>query len=203
MERDLIQDNPRFKKPALAVLALFEGDRPRRRDEVEAAASEGWDDTQHMSPSVTIDMLVRNHLLAEQVLVDGEVYDGTLDDIQTDERIPDDAEVWSCLVATEQGRRLCEEHKPANALHALFEERPQYADVFSAALWACANEGGCSRADLEAQIGAMPQLQSDPETGRRRVYPQYFIDELESVGAIAWDGAWRVTEAGRAAVGQC
>ena len=34
----------------------------------------------------------------------------------------------------------------------------------------------------------------------KKVYPQYFLDALECAGGIAWDGAWRTTDAGRAAL---
>ena len=82
-------------------------------------------------------------------------------------------------------------------MRTLFDEHPRYADVFRAALWACSNEGGCSRADLEAQIGALSPTK-DGEPDGAKVYPQYFIDALESAGAIAWEaGTWHATPTGQ------
>lgn len=199
MEHDLINDNPQLKQPVLAVLGRFDDERPRRRSELEQALAQTWDPAFGRTPAVVIDILVRRKALTEQVYVDGEPYAGKLEDIQTDETIPDDAEAWSALSVTEKGRNLAARHQPGAALRTLFEEHPEYEDVFKAALWACSDEKGCSRADLESQINQMPQLKPDAQTGRTRVYPQFFIDSLETAGGIAWqDGAWRATTAGKA-----
>ncbi len=200
MEHNLVQDNPRLKQPVRAVLAQFEDNAVRRRDEVERAVEPGWDATCAASPAIAVDILVRNRALSEQAFVDGEPYDGKLSDVLTDERVADDAEAWSTLELTEEGRRLAAACAPENALRALFDERPRYTDAYLAVLWACSDKDGCTRSDLEAQLGDLSALQPDPQTGRRTVYPQHFIDALESAGAIVWDGAWRTTEAGRAAL---
>jgi hypothetical protein len=196
MEHDLIVDNPHLKKPTLAVLGLFEGDEPLRRNDVEARAAEGWEASFAHNPTVVVDILVRTRALAEQTYVNGEPYPGTLEDVQTDENVPDDAEAWTSLSITEKGRDLLERHTPANALYALFDEKPEHADVFRAVLWACDTDEGCPRAELEKQIDEV----AGPQDPRAKVYPQYFIDALETAGGIAWDGAWKTTPAGRAFV---
>ena len=197
MERDLILTNPQLKKPVLTVLGLFGGaNEPQRRSDVEQAVQGLWEGAFRQGPAATIDILVRNGALVQSVFVNGEPYDGTFDDLQTDETVPDDAEAWACVALTETGLALRDAHDPAATLQGLFDERPQYAEVFETVLWACSNDGGCSRMALESQIAGMPQLQPDPQSGRTRVYPQYFIDALESAGGIVWDGAWKATPAG-------
>ena len=72
--------------------------------------------------------------------------------------------------------------------------------MFAAILDACSADEGATRAELERVVGEFPQIQPDPDTQRTLVYPQYFIDALESAGGIAWEGSWRTTDAGRALV---
>ena len=91
-----------------------------------------------------------------------------------------------------------DESRTAVEERALIRSKPAYRDVFAAILDACSADEGASRADLERTIDAQPQLQPGPATQRTTVYPQYFIDALETAGGIAWDGRWRTTDAGKA-----
>lgn len=200
LTRDVIGRNPRFKKPALAILKLVRSHGDAGRAEVERLAADSWPASFPESPSVVVDMLVRNKALVDRVTVDGEPYRGTLEDVQLDESVSEDADVAETLALTQDGARLLQDYAPQTTIAKLFESHPHYADVYRAALWACDGEQGCTRSDLEEQIKAMPQLQPDPETGQTRVYPQYFIDALETAGGIEWDGAWRTTPAGREAM---
>ncbi len=198
MEHDLINTNPHLKKPVLAILGLLEEGTPRRRDDLEHEAQKSWDPAYRHNPAAVVDILVRNGALLEQAYVNGEPYEGTLEDAQGDASLPDDAEAWTCASLSPEGTALRDRYAPDATVRALFEERPYYADVFRAALWACSAEDGCTRADLEAQIGALSPTK-DGEPGGAKVYPQYFIDALESAGAIAWQaGAWHATESGLA-----
>ena len=198
MEHDLINTNPHLKKPVLTILGLLEANTPRRRDELEREAAEKhWRPTFRHSPAAVVDILVRNGALNEQAYVNGEPYGGTLEDAQADKSLPDDAEAWTRVGLSPQGAALRDAYAPDVTVRTLFDEHPRYADVFRAALWACSNEGGCSRADLEAQIGALSPTK-DGEPDGAKVYPQYFIDALESAGAIAWEaGTWHATPTGQ------
>ena len=197
---DIIAANPRLKRPILKVLSIVGASVEADRAGVEGEAAEAWEGSYSQSPSTVVDILVRNGAIVERVLVNGEPYAGTLEDVQLDDNVPDDAVAVERLALTEKGVGLMERYAPASTLGALFASRPQYADVFQAVLWACDDERGCQRADLEAQLMAMPQLGRDPQTGRTSVYPQYFIDALETAGGIAWDGAWHTTAAGKAMI---
>lgn len=200
MGHDLIHDNPRLKGPIVSVLGQFSEQVERRRAEVEEALASSWDEGFAHTPAVVIDILVRDGSLTERVFVDGEPYGGSLEDAMVDDAVPNEAEAWSSLGITERGAALLADHEPAHALSVLFEERPQHADAFRAALWACSNEQGCSRADIERQINEV-LAQQGSGAGGQKVYPQYFIDALETAGGIAWsEGAWRITQAGRQAL---
>lgn len=199
---DLIKYNPLLKKPLLCTLSLCEEGEITDRLALECAAQEVWSDDYRQSPEVSIDILIRNGALTEQVFVDGAVYDGALEDIQLDETIPDDAVAEVCINMTEIGQHLLNAYAPETTLQTLLREKPQYHEVFLTALKTCDSECGCSRTDLESALNEMPPLQPNPDTLRREVYPQYFIDALEAAGGIVWQGAWRTTDVGKAALAQ-
>lgn len=201
MERDPLHHNPHLKKPVLAILGLLEEGAPQRRSELERNASQKhWSPAYRHAPAAVVDILVRQGALTEQTYVDGEPYPGTLEDAQADQNLPDDSEAWTCVSLTPAGTALRTSYAPSTTVRALFDERPCYADVFQAALWACSAENGCTRADLETQIAALAPTKNG-EPGGAKAYPQYFIDELETAGAIAWQaGTWQATEAGLAAM---
>lgn len=194
MGEDIIKHNPMLKEPILTVLALAEeaGDRAT----LEATALQVWKPSFSQAPAAVIDTLVRHGLIAQQSYMNGEPYEGTLEDMQLDESVPDDATAEVRLAVTEAGRALAAAYDPASTLAALFGERPRYADVFSAILRAASADAGASREAIEAIVEAAAPTAADG----KKVYPQYFLDALECAGGIAWDGAWRTTDAGRAAI---
>lgn len=198
MTTDVIEHNPMLKKPLLAVLASVAQQADESRAAVEERASATWDDAYQQSPATCVDILVRNDALIERLLVDGEPYDGTLDDLQLDPDVPDDAVAEARITITETGRGLLAAYAPEATLRALIRSKPAYRDVFAAILDACSADEGATLADLEHIVSGQPQLQPDPATQRTAVYPQYFIDALETAGGIAWDGCWRTTDAGKA-----
>lgn len=194
MGEDIIKHNPMLKEPILTVLALAEevGDRAT----LETTALQAWKPFFSQAPAAVIDTLVRHGFLSQQAFVNGEPYEGTLEDMQLDESVPDDAVAEVRLAVTEAGRSLASSYDPASTLAALFGERPRYADVFSAILSACAAEAGATREAVEAIVEAAAPTAADG----KKVYPQYFLDALECAGGIVWGGAWRTTDAGRAAL---
>lgn len=194
MGEDIIKHNPMLKEPILAVLALAEdtGDRAT----LEATALQVWKPSFSQAPAAVIDTLVRHGFLSQQAFVNGEPYEGTLEDMQLDESVPDDAAAEVRLAVSEAGRALAAAYDPASTLAALFGERPRYADVFSAILNAASAADGASREAIEVIVEAATPTAADG----KKVYPQYFLDALECAGGITWDGAWRTTDAGRAAL---
>jgi hypothetical protein len=198
MTVELIKQNPSLKKPAMQVLSIAKDQPDLDRGGLEAAAQEVWSESFAHSPSVTVDILERADLLAEVVVIDGEVYDGTLEDVQLDASVPDDADCYTYIEITDAGVDALAEYDPAHTLSVLLEDHPQYEQVFRAALQACAADGGATRADVEAVIQPLITTKEDAEAGNQSVYPQFFIDSLETAGGIVWDGGWKITEAGKA-----
>lgn len=197
MTNDLIEHNPMLKKPLLEVLAISAQQAHESRQVIEERALEVWDDAYQQSPGVCVDILVRNGALTEQLLVDGESYDGTLEDLQVDADVAEDAVAEQRIALTDTGRELIEAYAPDTTLRALIAEKPQYRDIFATILRTCDAAQGATRSNLEVAISALPQLQPDPATQRTRVYPQFFIDALESAGGIVWNGSWHTTDAGK------
>lgn len=196
MTTELIKHNPLLKKPLLTLLSLAEREPNADRRALETAALAVWQDSFSQSPAVSVDILVRHGALTEQVFVNGEPYDDTLQDLQLDENVADDAQAEARITLTDAGRELLAAFAPEVTLASLLNERPQYREAFLTVLRACSSAAGCSRADLEAALTSRPELAPDPSTGRARVYPQFFIDALESAGGIAWQNAWHTTTAG-------
>lgn len=194
MAIDVVEHNPRLKMPVACVLELVADRRPHERGELESAAAKVWSDAFAQEPAVVIDVLVRAGAVVEELIVDGEAYDGTLEDIQLDESIPLEAEVSNVITVTDAGIDLSASLDPLNTLRELFAERPCYQDTFRRVLLACMPQEGASREALEQAVEAQGDVTS-PEG--ERVYPQFFMDALESAGGISWNGAWHITDAGR------
>lgn len=200
MTTDLIDHNPLLKKPLLTMLSLCESHPDAERRTLEQLALDQWSDEYRQSHATTLDILVRNDALSEQVYVDGEPYDGTLEDAQTDAAVADDAVAESRIAITSIGRELLDAYAADKTLRDLIAGKPHYLKVYTTILETCNAEAGASRTDLEQAVSALPALQPDTETQRTRVYPQYFIDALESAGGIVWQGAWHTTDAGKALI---
>ncbi len=198
MAIDVVEHNPRLKAPVACVLGLVADGALYARDEIERSATEAWADSFTQKPATVIDILVRAGAVSELLTVDGEPYDGTMEDIQLDESISLEAEVSDRIAITDAGRQLSSSIDPTNTLRALFDERPHYKETFKRVLSVCLPQEGASREALEQAIESCGSIIS-PDGAR--VYPQFFMDALESAGGIAWDGAWRTTDAGRQFVG--
>ena len=196
MGSNVIKHNPMLKQPIMLLLQLASKTSDAR--ELETMALQQWEPSFSQSPATVMDVLKRAGALEITTFMNGEPYAGTLDDMQLDESVPDDAEVSVQVQVTETGAELLAAYAPEHTLAQLFEEKPHYAEVFTGVLRQAAAPGGATREALEAVVDASPVSKPDAVTGQTKVYPQYFIDALETAGGIRWDGAWRATEAGTA-----
>lgn len=200
MSVEFIEHNTSFKKPAMLVLATCKDPDFATRGDVEAAVAEQWDAEWNHSPADTVEFLLAAKALDEEVTVDGEPYDGTLENIQLDLSVDESADVVARMQITEVGQQVLDDYAPAHTVAELLASKPAYHDVFRAVLEACTPDEGCTLPDLESAIEGFPQLKPDPQTHQTKVYPQYFIDALETAGAIEWTDSWRITQAGKEAL---
>ena len=197
MAIDLIEHNPQLKKPVARVLAIAEECPSCDRRDMESRVEACWDDAFPQTPGAVVDVLVRAGVFVEEIFVEGALYNGTLESIQLDESIPLDANVEVRLTLTDEGRALSRSIDPTRMVAELLSERPHYRNVFARVIGVCSRDGGASLPEVEAVIEKQGAVQSPSGD---RVYPQYFIDALESAGAIEWSGSWRATSVGVAAL---
>jgi hypothetical protein len=203
MPSELLEHNPLLRQPLLVVLAACLEQERACRQELEASVVERNPEAfRRQAPATVVSMLVRNGALEEQLLINKEPYEGTLAEAQTDEHVEGDAQIEQHLSLTNKGRHILDEYSPDARLRALLAAKPEHRRVFREILTLCANNSkGQSRADLEQALMKDSLLQSD-RFGTVTVYPQYFLDALESAGGIVWRDSWRATKAGKAVVAQ-
>lgn len=79
-------------------------------------------------------------------------------------------------------------------LAAAREDGERYIPIYQRILEACSAEQGSGVVALGALVDADPVMQEP------RWYVQRFIDRLVQGGSLRWDGAWKITEAGCAAL---
>lgn len=200
MSVEIIEHNPSFKKPAMALLEVCKRVDIATRADAEVEAAKQWDAEWRQNPASIMEVLVGAKAIHEEITVDGDPYDGTLEDIQLDLSVDEDADVVSHIEMTTLGEQILSDYAPQNTLATLLEDKPEYAEVFQTVLATCDAKDGCLLPTLEDALTALPQLQPDPKTHQTKIYPQYFIDALETAGAIVWDGSWKLTETGREAL---
>lgn len=147
--------------------------------------------------SAIIDTLVRHGAIARDILVDGVHYAGTLADAQSDESLPDDAEISVRLSATPEGLEFARTMQPENLIEGLFAMNPGEAEGLRRVLAFVAKEPRTT-AEVQDMLRQAGLLRPD-ERGVEQIHASYFTGALENVGALAWNkGAWEATDAGRA-----
>jgi hypothetical protein len=192
----LIEHNPLLKKPVLALLNTMTESQYDDRVDLEQACANIWDGSWRISPSETVNMCLREGLISQNVYVNGEPYAGELTDIQLDESIPLDAEVITKLNLNEAATQVIETYSAASLIEALFLDKPYFTNTFKSIIELCNAEGGASRSAIEEVATSSEEVRDHKAKTHTTVYPQFFIDSLESAGAIEWGGAWCTTEAG-------
>ncbi len=99
------------------------------------------------------------------------------------------------LRTTPAGRAVLDEYDVAARLGRFVAGEPEgYLDAYLLVLDACQGQGA-SLKQIEQALAGNPAL-----TNPKRVYAGYFISKLETVGAIAWQDAWLLTDDGSRAL---
>ena len=105
---------------------------------------------------------------------------------------PEDQPVDYVLYTTDAGREALAQFDPKSRFDELLGGEPEaYLELYARVLDICSGEDGATRAQIERDLKGHPALESP-----KRIYPEYFISKLETIGGLSWDGAWRTTEAG-------
>ena len=97
---------------------------------------------------------------------------------------------------TEAGATVLAEDDPAARIERLFAKEPEFLPVYKRILLMADTEEGTSMGLMSVAVDTDPAIAEN-----RRFYVQHFVESLERAGAFVWaDGAWRATDAGRAAL---
>lgn len=94
------------------------------------------------------------------------------------------------FLTTADGEKALADDRPVSRIEQLFEREPRYLPVYKRILQMCSQEGGAAMPAMDAAI------LHDPLVQEPRYYATRFVSNLESVGALSWESAWCVTEAG-------
>ena len=144
--------------------------------------------------------LIRRDAITRTITVNGEPYDGTIEDLQKDETLPDRIDVEFFVEATEIGTFAAKAYEESTALAVLFAEKPQYERGFRLVLEACTDPDGKSTADLQSLLADAGVVRNDI-VGAQELHASYFTGTLESYDALVWDRKrWRTTPKGAAVV---
>lgn len=97
---------------------------------------------------------------------------------------------------TEAGAAVLAEDDPAARIERLFAKEPEFLPVYKRILLMADTDEGTSMGLMSVAVDTDPAVADN-----RRFYVQHFVESLERAGAFVWaDGAWRATDAGRAAL---
>lgn len=149
--------------------------------------------------SSVADMLVRRGALTCCVKVNGDAYEGAIEDAIADETLTEEDAVAEYYVITPAGTLLAAAFEPASRLEALFDERPHLAGALVRTLELCDREGGLSTKELQDLLDVEGLLFRDPRTDIPTIWPSLYGNLLKDSGGIRWEHAWITTEAGRSA----
>lgn len=144
--------------------------------------------------------LVRRGALERTILVNGDAYEGSVEELQADESLPDDAAIEFLVQATFAGIDAAETYRAESSPAALFAADPLHAEGYRIVLSECSDGEGRSTAQLQDALIAggiiKPGMQSSQE-----LHASYFTSKLEKHGALVWDRKrWRMTAEGHGAL---
>ncbi len=95
-------------------------------------------------------------------------------------------EAPSLWVTTDAGLLALEKELKEDKLEALFMNEPTYKTIYLMVLNFC--KDAKSRMEIEAHLEGQPLLENP------KIYASYFIDTLETAGALVWNGSWNTTQ---------
>lgn len=166
------------------------------REAVDYVESQKSSVSQIQSGESMIAVLIRRGGLERILMVDGEVYEGTLQDLQEDDSIDDDAEIESFVITTEAGVQVAQAFRVQNSLEALFGEFPQFVPGYTEVLKQCQDPEGKTTNELQEALIAAGII-GPGNTQAQVIHASYFTSKLERYGALVWDRKrWHITPKG-------
>lgn len=194
----ILEDNPAYRFLYAGLLDACT-DECALEEALAWCASHRTSQSQILSDAALVDAMVRCGALERRVLVDGALYEGSLEALQDDETVPESAEVTVRLQTTAEGLEAARVQNELRSLERLIAEAPQREAGFRAVLAWCADDPGKTTRQLQELLKEANLLETEEARGIDGLHASYFTGALEAVGALAWNGkAWIATERGRA-----
>lgn len=151
-----------------------------------------------ISSQSVVAMLVANGILKQSIYVDGAVYEGSPEDFFNDTTISVDAEISYTLQSSPDACHDIESFASRGQIRALLAINPEQRNTFLKVLDACTSLDGMTKKQIDGLLADDDEaLKFDVRTGLPTVFSAYYLNALEEVGALVWDGVWRTTETGK------
>lgn len=168
---------------------------------VEAVEAAKTSHAQTQSGQAILATLIRRGGIERTIIVDGEPYEGTLQDLQADETLGDDIEIEFFVEATDAGIDSAMAYRDSKSLENLFVQLPEHRDGFIEAIKACSASQGAATDDVQQALIQAGIIQPGIASAQV-IHASYFTSKLERYGALVWEGKrWHATEKGLACVG--
>lgn len=152
------------------------------------------------APSI-VATLVSAGALSQAIYVDGFAYDGTFSDLQSDETIPEDAEISIFYRSTEDGLAAAAFKDEELSFAHLVAENPGRKSAFELVLSLCARPEGATTRELQDALKQADMLETEEARGIDALHASYFTGSLEHIGALVWNrNKWVTSEKGLAAL---
>ena len=181
------------QKVLMSVLELCE--KPTSSNEIDEKIT----DLQQYHHSVYTPLTFCNLLERAGAIIKTDAEGTSLEDLVQEplKIVKDGVEYWIVAPSpeiywamSEDGRNYYDAYKPIEQIKHVYEEEPQYAEIFTTVLNMCKASGG-------AQVKTIGDVvDDDPIVQKPKRYAMYFIDKLERAGALDWQNAWVITDAG-------
>ena len=101
------------------------------------------------------------------------------------------------------GQALVDLISPTRRFADLLEANDEYRSSYAQLLDFCSDQPR-TRSEIDELLdGVCKQAPNPGNRAKQGLYPSYFTDGLQGVGAIAWNDGWTITEAGKACLEIC
>lgn len=196
----LFDRNPAYVRTYADVILFCEREL-LERDAAEFASKCAGSVFQTQSGESIIATLIKRGALERRIAVDGFTYEGTLNDLQSDDSIEADSSIEYFVQSTDAGMEFAGSFGESTSVSALFSEFPQHVDGFTEVIRACDVPEGKTTKDIQEALIAAGLV--GPGSGSPSdLHASYFTSKLERFGALVWrQKRWHATQEGIAALG--
>lgn len=196
---ELLVRNPAYSE---LYAQSIEHCRERMSEHEAAQYAEGLRDraSQVQAGSSLVATIIRCGGIERIILADGKPYEGTLEQLQSDESLPADARIDYQVQSTQAGLDAVAAWRETHSIASLFNEFPQFAEGFRAVLASCEGQDGKTTEQLQDELVGAGVIRPGQEDAQQ-LHASYFTSKLERYGGLVWDRKrWHTTAKGAQAL---